>query len=230
MVINGIVFDLDGVIAFTDKFHYKAWKMVAERLNAPFDEVLNNRLRGVSRMESLNIILSNAGLDLSPEKRENIAFVKNEIYRFLLSELSPASIDPDTRETLKILRSHGIKLAIGSSSKNAPLILEKTGLTEYFDAVSNGNNISRPKPDPEVFLKAAAFIGLSPSECAVVEDAAAGIDAAKNGGFYAIGIGDAAKYPRADLRIASLKELLTLMDGGKFCVVIDIRDCSQTGL
>jgi beta-phosphoglucomutase len=209
-VIKGIIFDLDGVIVFTDKFHYKAWKAAADRIGAPFDEILNNRLRGVSRMESLDIILANAGLDLPINQRNKIAAEKNELYRSFLAELTPSSVAPDTRETLGILRQKGFKLAIGSSSKNTPTILANTNLSSCFDAVSDGNNISRSKPDPEVFLKAADFLGLAPVCCAVVEDAAAGIDAAKDGGFYAIGIGDAAGYDRTDWAIKSLKELVEL--------------------
>ncbi|MDR1533335.1 MAG: beta-phosphoglucomutase [Clostridiales bacterium] len=210
MVIKGIIFDLDGVLVFTDKFHYKAWKQVAGRINAPFDETLNNCLRGVSRMESLDIILSSAGLDLTADEKVKLAFEKNEIYRSLLSGLTPESVEAGTREVLEALRAGGLKLAIGSSSRNANVILAGTKLAGYFDAVSDGNNISRSKPDPEVFLKAAQFIGLPPCSCAVVEDAAAGIDAAKDGGFYAVGIGPAAGYARADLSISSLTELIGL--------------------
>jgi beta-phosphoglucomutase len=210
MSIKGIIFDLDGVIVFTDRFHYKAWKQVAEKIGAPFDETLNNRLRGVSRMESLEIILNNAGIEIPHDEKEKIASEKNEIYRIFLGELTPESIEPGTRDVLKELRRRGLKLAIGSSSKNASTILANTELTDYFDAVSDGNNISRSKPDPEVFIKAAVYINLPPEECIVVEDAYAGIDAAKAGGFYAVGIGDAAGYEKSDVSITALQELLEL--------------------
>ncbi|MDR0583571.1 MAG: beta-phosphoglucomutase [Treponema sp.] len=212
-MMKGIIFDLDGVLVFTDKFHYQAWKYVADELGAPFDETLNNRLRGVSRMESLEIILSNAALRLSKAEKERVAEQKNNSYRKLLQTLTPQAIDRDTRKTLNLLRERGLKLAIGSSSKNAPLILEKTGLAEFFDAVSDGNNITHSKPDPEVFLKAAEFLGLEPYDCTVVEDAKAGIDAAKAGGFTAIGIDDAAGYTKCDQVINRLSELVDLIWG-----------------
>lgn len=208
--IQGIIFDLDGVLISTDAFHYAAWKVLADELGAPFDEKINDRLRGVSRMESLEIILGNAGITLPEARKERLASEKNERYRALLRQLSPLSVSPDVRETLAALRARGRKLAIGSSSKNANMILERTDLIGFFDAVSDGNNITRSKPDPEVFLKAAAFIGLSPKECAVVEDAEAGIDAAKAGGFFAIGIGGAKDYAKTDQGIRKLSELTAL--------------------
>ena len=208
--MKGVIFDLDGVLVFTDKFHYQAWKHAADEAGVPFDEILNNQLRGVSRMESLEIILSNAALTLSKEEKERVAERKNALYRELLQRLTPQAIDGDTRKTLSLLREHGLKLAIGSSSKNAPLILKNTALAEFFDAVSDGNNIQHSKPDPEVFLKAAEFLRLAPCDCAVVEDAKAGIDAAKTDGFTAIGIGDAAGYAKCDRVINRLSELVHL--------------------
>ena len=207
---KAIIFDLDGVLLSTDELHYAAWKSVADELDIPFDRRVNNRLRGVSRMASLEIILEQGGLTLSPEEKEAVATRKNDRYRALLMTLSPATVAPEVRETLAALKARGLKLAVGSSSKNTKLILERTDLGHYFDAVSDGTNITRSKPDPEVFLKAAAFLGLDPADCAVVEDAVAGIDAANAGGFLSIGIGDAAAYEKADRRISSLSELLSL--------------------
>ncbi len=203
----GIIFDLDGVLLSTDEMHYAAWKSVADELGIPFDRQVNNRLRGVSRMACMEIILEHGGMTLPEEEKVAVATRKNERFRTLLMTLTPSFVDDSVRLTLEKLRSQGRKLSVGSSSKNAKLILERTDLMKYFDAVSDGTNISRSKPDPEVFLKAAEFLGLDPSDCAVVEDAVAGIDAANAGGFLSVGIGDAAGYDKADISIGSLDEL-----------------------
>ena len=192
--IKGLIFDLDGVLVFTDKFHYQAWKTMADELGVYFDETINHRLRGVSRMDSLEIILERyEGPDLSLREKEKLAEKKNEIYRTLLESMTPDDVTKEVRDTLTKLREKGYKLAIGSSSKNAKFILEKVELKDAFDAISDGNNITKSKPDPEVFLKAAEYLGLPPKACMVVEDAEAGIEAAKKGGMYAAGIGEAAK-------------------------------------
>lgn len=204
---QGIIFDLDGVLLSTDEMHYAAWKSVADELGVPFDRTVNNRLRGVSRMESLEIILEKSTRPFSAAEKEALAARKNDRYRALLQSLTPDAVEPAVRETLCALKARGFRLAVGSSSKNTKLILRLTGLAPLFDAVSDGTNITRSKPDPEVFLKAAAFIGLAPADCAVVEDATAGIDAAVAGGFTAIGIGDAATYEKTEIPIRSLSEL-----------------------
>ncbi|MBO4717104.1 MAG: beta-phosphoglucomutase [Spirochaetales bacterium] len=205
---KGIIFDLDGVLLSTDHFHYLAWKALADRLGIPFDEKKNDLLRGVSRMDSLEIILGERSDEFSPEEKLAFATEKNLTYRSYLQTLTPEFVSPEVPETLQKLRDSGLRLAVGSSSKNTPLILEKTDLRKYFDAVSDGNNITKSKPDPEVFLKAAQFIGLDPSECVVVEDADSGIEAAKRGGFYAISIGDSVTNGLDDRHINSLVELL----------------------
>lgn len=210
-MIKGIIFDLDGVLLSTDHFHYLAWKSLADRLGIPFDEKKNDLLRGVSRMESLEIVLGERTSEFSPEEKNAFAAEKNSIYRSYLQKLSTSFVSPEVPVVLEKLRAAGLKLAVGSSSKNTPLILEKTDLIKYFDAVSDGNNISKSKPDPEVFLKAAQYIGLDPSDCAVIEDADSGIEAAKNGGFYAISIGNAITNSLDDRHIESLKELLEIM-------------------
>ncbi|MBO6264125.1 MAG: beta-phosphoglucomutase [Clostridia bacterium] len=207
-IIKGIIFDLDGVLLFTDKYHYMAWKALADKLNIPFDEKVNDRLRGVSRMDSLEIILSYSDQTFSSAEKEVMAEEKNGLYRSFLQKMTPSDVSDETRAVLEKLREMGLKLAIGSSSKNTPLILEKTDLAKYFHAVSDGNNISRSKPDPEVFLKAAAYLNLKPSECIVVEDAEAGIDAGRAGGFTTVGIGCAAQYEKTDRPIKSLAELI----------------------
>lgn len=208
--VKAFIFDLDGVIVFTDKFHYQAWKQIADERGIYFDEKINNRLRGVSRMESLEIILEKYDGVLSDEEKETLAERKNDIYRKLLENMTPEDVSEEVRQTLKMLRRNGYKLAIGSSSKNAKFILEKVELTDYFDAISDGTNITKSKPDPEVFLKAAEFLGETSKSCIVVEDAQAGIDAAKSGNMRAAGIGEAASYYKTDFPIHRFGELLML--------------------
>lgn len=190
---KGIIFDLDGVICCTDQYHERAWREMAEESGIYFDPAVSNRLRGVSREESLEIILEHAGKVFSPEEKKKMAEKKNAIYIKLLDRMSPGDLEEDVRSTLEQLRNRGCFLAIGSSSKNTRKILDKIGLGNYFDAVCDGNEITHSKPDPEVFLKAAGKIGLAVSECLVVEDACAGISAASAGGFDSAGLGDAAK-------------------------------------
>jgi len=190
---KGIIFDLDGVICCTDQYHERAWREMAEESGIYFDPAVSNRLRGVSREESLEIILEHAGKVFSPEEKKKMAEKKNAIYIKLLDRMSPGDLEEDVRSTLEQLRNRGCLLAIGSSSKNTRKILDKIGLGNYFDAVCDGNEITHSKPDPEVFLKAAGKIGLAVSECLVVEDACAGISAASAGGFDSAGLRDAAK-------------------------------------
>lgn len=209
---KAFIFDLDGVIVYTDQFHYQAWKRMADRIGVYFDESINNRLRGVSRMESLNIILEQYDTDLTQKEKEELAEEKNHIYRQLLGNMTPADVSDEVRDTLIELKRKGHKLAIGSSSKNARFILEKVALLDFFDAVSDGNNIKNSKPDPEVFIKAAKFLGERTDHCIVVEDAYAGIDAAKAGGMEAAAIGDAASYEKADYVLSSFKDLLKILE------------------
>lgn len=206
--MKGIIFDLDGVIISTDKLHYKAWKKIADKLNIAFDETINNRLRGVSRMDSLEIILEGyQGPALNKEEKEALADEKNACYVELLGTLHPDQMDPEVTDTLRYLREKGLKLAIGSSSKNTKYILHQLEIENLFDAVSDGTNISKSKPDPEVFIKAAAFLELPEEECIVVEDAVAGIDAARSGHMRSVGIGDAYFYNQADYHIKTFGEL-----------------------
>lgn len=206
---KGIIFDLDGVICFTDKYHFQAWKALADKIDVEFAEQDNDRLRGVSRMASLEIILEKYhGPAFTQEQKEAMATEKNNTYRELLKLMRPDDVTQEVRDTLNELRARGYKLSIGSSSKNARFILERTDMTEFFDAISDGNNISNSKPDPEVFLKAAQFIGIEPSACAVVEDAWAGIEAAKAGGMTAVAIGSAVTSPQSDIQLNSFSDLL----------------------
>lgn len=205
---KGIIFDLDGVIVSTDKFHYQAWKKIADKMGIEFNEKINERLRGVSRMDSLEIILEKyKGAPLSVEKKKELAQEKNEYYVELLKTMDRCDVSEEVVDTLKSLRRKGYYLAVGSSSKNAKIILRQTRIQDLFDKVSDGTNITKSKPDPEVFLKAAEFIRIPPKECAVVEDARAGIDAAKSAGMLAVGVGTAAEYNKCDRKIRSFGEL-----------------------
>ena len=212
MFYKGIIFDLDGVICFTDKYHYEAWKETADEIDVYFDEMINNRLRGISRMASLEIILERSQKEYTKEEKEKIAYEKNERYKKLLHQMSPEDLSAEVKDTLDTLRQRGCKLAIGSSSRNTKLILERLGLKGYFDAVSDGTNITRSKPDPEVFVKAGEFLGIGAEECVVVEDAYAGIDAARAAGMKSVGIGDASGYGKADYKIQAFKELLDIAE------------------
>ena len=211
MRYQGVIFDLDGVICFTDKFHYEAWKAMADEIGVYFDETINNRLRGVSRMASLDIILERADRTYTQEEKEALAERKNNNYKKLLEKMNPADLSREVKTTLDTLRSMGCLLAIGSSSKNAKFILKQLGLEGYFDAISDGTNITRSKPDPQVFQMAAQFLNLRPEECLVVEDAVAGIDAAKDGGFAAAGLGEAAEYGRTDHPLNTFGDLCGIL-------------------
>jgi len=206
--MKAVIFDLDGVICFTDKYHYIAWKKLADKEGIYFDETINNRLRGVSRMDSLDIILEKATKKYSQAEKEDMAAEKNATYVELLKEMSPSDLSDEVRGTLNELRNRGYKLAIGSSSKNTKMILGQLGLGDFFDAISDGTNITKSKPDPEVFLKAAEFIGESPANCLVVEDAKAGIQAAYAGGFESAGLGEATEHPNVTYKLKSFKDLL----------------------
>ena len=210
MKFKGIIFDLDGVICFTDKYHYQAWKQMADKEGIYFDETINNRLRGVSRMASLEIILERADKAYTEEEKEQMAYEKNETYKKLLYNMTTQDLSQEVKDTLDALRAKGCKLAIGSSSRNTKLILGQLGLADYFDAISDGTNITRSKPDPEVFLKAADFLGLQPEDCLVVEDAVAGIDAACAGGFESAGLGEAAAYEKCTYPMESFGELVNI--------------------
>ena len=214
MKFDAVIFDLDGVICSTDEYHYKAWKTMADGMGIPFDRTVNNRLRGVSRMASLEIILEKyKGPALSTEQKEDLAREKNDLYRESLREMSTADLPEEVKETLDALRSKGLKLAIGSSSKNTPFILGQIGLGNYFDAVSDGNNITRSKPDPEVFVKAAEMLGIPANRCLVVEDAVSGAEAGHRGGMMVACVGDAAKNGAGDWNMESIRELTEIVKG-----------------
>lgn len=208
---DAIIFDLDGVICYTDEYHYRAWKAIADNNGIPFDRTINNRLRGVSRMASLEIILEKSACPFSDAEKEALAAQKNEIYKQLLSEMTPDDLPKEVKRTLDTLREKQYLLAIGSSSKNAPFILQQIGLGGYFDAVSDGNNITHSKPDPEVFLKAAQMLNVAPSRCLVVEDAVSGAQAAHVGGMKAACVGDASNEGAGDWNLQSVEELMEIL-------------------
>ena len=209
--MKAFIFDMDGVLVHTDRFHYLAWKEIADARGIDFDERINDRLRGLSREASLEIVLERyEGAPLSDADKAALCAEKNDICRRYLAAMTPADVPEGVRETLAELRARGYRLAVGSSSKNTKLVLERTNLLNEFDAISDGTNITRAKPDPELFLKAAECLGIAPVDCAVVEDAEAGIDAAKAGGFTAIGIGPAASYKKTDQPLRTYSDLLTL--------------------
>ncbi|MBE5915606.1 MAG: beta-phosphoglucomutase [Pseudobutyrivibrio ruminis] len=208
--MKAVIFDLDGVICFTDKYHYIAWKKLADKEGIYFDEEINNRLRGVSRMDSLEIILERADKQYTDTEKEAMAAEKNATYVELLKEMSPKDLSDEVKSTLEELRARGYKLAIGSSSKNTKMILGQIGLGDFFDAISDGTNITKSKPDPEVFLKAAEFIGEAPADCLVVEDAKAGIQAAYDGGFKSAGLGEATEHPNVTYKMNGFKDLLEI--------------------
>ena len=208
MGLRGIIFDLDGVIVSTDEQHYLGWKALADRLGIPFTREVNSRFRGVSRMACMNILEELGGKHYTDSEKIAYADWKNEYYRELLDQMSPADLSQEVRSTLDALRARGLKLAVGSSSKNAKFILQRIGLSDYFDAVSDGTNISRSKPDPEVFLKAAEYLGLAPSDCLVVEDAVSGVEAAHAGGMKAATVGDAAGRGCGDFILSRFADLL----------------------
>lgn len=212
MKYKAIIFDLDGVICHTDHYHYLAWKALADKLGIYFDETINNRLRGVSRMESLAIILErHKGEPFTDEQKNEFAEEKNALYRESLKQMTTADLSDEVKDTLDKLRDMDLKLAIGSSSKNAPLILDRIGLGDYFDAISDGNNIEYSKPHPQVFLMAAEYLGLDPIDCLVVEDAKAGLEAAIAGSMDCAAIGDAVSSGIGTYNLGTFSDLLKIV-------------------
>ncbi len=205
---KGALFDLDGVIVDTAKYHYLAWKRLANELGFEFTEKDNERLKGVSRIESLEILLKIGGLTFSDKLKQAAAQVKNDWYVEYISGIGESELLKGAKEYLTYLRGKGVKVALGSASKNSMTILKNLGIVDLFDAIIDGTKITKSKPDPEIFLLGAKALGLKPSECVVFEDAFAGIQAAKAGGFTAVGIGSKDELPNADAQIKGLYELL----------------------
>lgn len=199
--IKGLLFDLDGVLVDTAKYHFVAWRRLAEELSIPFDEKDNERLKGVSRMRSFEIILEIGNRTMDEVQKEAMCAKKNDWYVEYISALKPEELFPGVRKFLTDVREKGYKLSLGSASKNSRLILERLNITDLLDAVVDGALVSNAKPNPEVFLKGAELLGLKPEECIVFEDAAAGVEAAHRGNMLAVGIGTIENLPEADIVI-----------------------------
>lgn len=212
----GFIFDLDGVIVNTAVLHYKAWRKLANELGFDFSEEQNEQLKGVGRMESLQIILGWGGITKSPEEMKTLANEKNEWYVDLIRHLSPASALPGAINFLERCSALGIQIGLGSASKNARPVLNSLGISELFDVIIDGNAVQHSKPHPEVFLKGASGLGTQPSKCVVFEDAAVGIEAALRAGMVAVGIGNESDLPEADivypdLAHADLRDIIELV-------------------
>lgn len=207
---QAVIFDLDGVICHTDEYHYQAWKSIADELKIPFDRKINDRLRGVSRMESLDIILQAYQGTMEPAEKLQYAEKKNVRYQELLKTMSEQDLSNEVSNTLKELKKAGVAVAIGSSSKNTKLILKQLGLSDFFIAVSDGNNIVNSKPHPEVFQKAALYLGKKAEDCLVVEDAEAGVNAAERAGMDCAVLGDAVDKTLGTYHMGTFSELLKI--------------------
>lgn len=205
--IKACLFDLDGVLVDTARYHYIAWRELAEELGFVFTEHDNERLKGVSRAASLNILLEIGGIELGEEEKTRLAEQKNNRYVEYIAKMDSSEILPGALDFLKECREHGIKVALGSASKNAMTILNNTGLTPYFDAIIDGTHTSAAKPDPEVFLLGAEAVNTAPQHCVVFEDAEAGILAATRAGMRSVGIGSPETLGAANLVVPSLQQI-----------------------
>lgn len=211
-MIKAAIFDLDGVLVTTDSLHYEAWKRLGEEIGITnFTKADNVRQRGISRMASLEILLEKTAVKYTNAEKEELAERKNNYYKQSLEGLNEKDVLSGAREVLEFLRKHGIKTAVGSASKNASMILEKTGLFPFLDAVVCGLDVTKSKPDPEVFLKAAQKLGEVPENCIVFEDADAGVEAAKRGKMFAFAVGAARENKMADLSAESLNSVAKLI-------------------
>ena len=206
--MKGAIFDLDGVIVDTASFHYLAWKRLADELGFYFSPADNERLKGVSRMKSLDILLEVGNISATYEEKIKMAEKKNNWYVESLKTLTQNDLLSGARTYLELLRKEGVKIALGSASKNAPIKLERLHISELFDAIVDGNSVSNAKPDPEVFLKAAELLHLLPEECVVFEDSQAGIDAAKIAGMGTIAVDKFGVLNCADKYVKCLGDLL----------------------
>ncbi|TAH49769.1 MAG: beta-phosphoglucomutase [Chloroflexota bacterium] len=205
MTIHGFIFDLDGVITDTAEYHFRAWKKLAEENGWAFDRRENEKLRGVARRESLMLILGEHASEYSEAQIQEFMARKNTYYLQFIQEITPRDILPDAKELLAELRAAHFKIALGSASKNARQVLQSLGIENLFDAIADGNSVERQKPAPDLFLFAAKELHLAPNECVVVEDAEAGIEAAKAGGFLTIGLGPPERVGQADAIFPSLE-------------------------
>lgn len=194
-MIRAVIFDLDGVLVTTDELHYQSWKRLTAEEGIYFDRRINERLRGIGRMESLEIVLERAARRYSPEQKKELASRKQAFFCELAEKLTPADLLPGVLTTIDELRRRGLKTAVGSSSRNTAAIIDRLGLRDRFDVIVDGNDIARAKPDPEVFLLVAQRLGVPPRECLVIEDGLAGIESARRAGMAVFGIGTPEKLP-----------------------------------
>ena len=202
------LFDLDGVLVDTAVFHYQAWKRLAnEKLGFDISHEFNETLKGISRADSLERILALENVQISEAEKADFATLKNEWYLELVQQMTTKDVLPGVVDFLAQTRAAGIKIGLGSVSKNAKLILERVGIADAFDAIIDGTKITKSKPDPEVFLKGAAELGYAPAACLVFEDAVAGVEAAKRAGMRAVGIGTAEVLTQADVVLAGFENL-----------------------
>ena len=215
--IRAVLFDLDGVVVFTDKYHYLGWKKLADEKGWAFDEEVNNGCRGVPRLASLQVLLDHNKVDLPFDEKERLANIKNEYYKELLKQINDDDVYPGIIPFLKKLKAEGVRMAICSSSKNAQPVLDALNLSQYFDAVITGNDIINPKPDPEIFLKGAKALNMHPFHCLVFEDAESGVEAAHAAHMKCIGVGPAERLPNAYETITDYAEidLQALLDAGR---------------
>lgn len=202
--IRACIFDLDGVIVDTAVYHYRAWKRLANELGFDFTEEDNEKLKGISRVQSLELILGWGGVEKTPAEKLELATRKNTWYVEMIQAMTPDEILPGAKEFLQEVKAADLKSALGSASKNSGLILERTGLLPFFDVIIDGNVVSASKPDPEVFLKGAEALQIPPQQCVVFEDALAGVQAARAGGMKVIGIGSPEILGDADVVVSGL--------------------------
>jgi beta-phosphoglucomutase len=207
MRIKACIFDLDGVIVDTARYHFLAWKRLADMLKIRFTEKDNERLKGVSRMASLDIILEIGKMKLDDNLKEKYASLKNKWYTDFISRMTSAEILPGSVEFIRELKNAGIKVALGSASKNTPMIVKRVGMDNLFDAIADGNIVRNAKPDPEVFITAAKMLGVPPENCVVFEDASAGVEAAINAGMLCVGIGSDNILKKADIVVSGLNKI-----------------------
>jgi len=201
------IFDLDGVIVDTARYHFLAWKRLTDQLGIHFTEEDNERLKGVSRMASLEIILGIGNRKADERQKQEYAALKNSWYIDYISKMTPDEVLPGCLSFIRELRNANIRVAIGSASKNTPMILERVGIRELFDAIADGNNVREAKPNPEVFIKAAEMVGINPGKCVVFEDAVAGVQAAINAGMMCIGVGSSKILKKAHFVVHGLNEM-----------------------
>jgi len=207
--IQAVIFDLDGVITDTAEYHYLAWKKLADELNIPFNRNFNEALKGVSRMDSLKKIISRAqpALSFSEDELNRLADRKNEYYKEYIQQITPDDLLPGITDLMEEIKQKGIKIGLASASKNAMVVLEKLGITSFFDGIVDAATIEHGKPDPEIFLAAARQLHAESASCVGIEDAEAGIQAIKAAGMFAVGIGTADKMKEADLRVEGTQKL-----------------------